>query len=162
MDRASGFEPEGCRFEPCRGHPSGTRACSPAGVRPLRSVLIAGALGAFRNPCGLRRERSAAMGRTRPAVWPAPVTLKGPSGRGRGRCAGARTATRLMVHYPCRGAKLPRRTLGWAFARELPRENPLAGDNRAQQCGSLTIWVTRRGLARDRAEHGEPGGQSRG
>src|SRR5215213_104320 len=49
-DRASGFEPEGCRFEPCRGHHERIRTCSPAGVSPIRSVLIAGALGVFWNP----------------------------------------------------------------------------------------------------------------
>ena len=87
----------------------------PPSVIPL--VLIAGALGGFRNPCGLRRGRSAATGRAGPALWRAPLTLSGPSGRWRARCAGSRN--RRRAHGPSRAPSgaagaLPRASSGRA------------------------------------------------
>src|SRR3954471_7095460 len=66
-------------------------------------VLIAVALGWFRNPCRLCRSRSAATGRAGPALWRAPLTLNGPSGRWGAR--GARTAAGLMAHQGLRVAQ---------------------------------------------------------
>src|SRR4051794_27664443 len=50
---------------------------------------------------------------------------------------------------------------GQAFARELPKENPPAGKDRAlQERGSLTIWGTRAWFSAGPGAHGEPSGQS--
>jgi hypothetical protein len=164
MDRASGFEPEGCRFEPCRGRHARIHACSSVTAGPIRSVLIADAPGAFRNPYGQGRERPAATGRAGPdrtssltraceAQWPAVVGGFGARGAG--------TATGLMGPSYISRSEAAASQGGQAFARELSKENPPAGKDRVlQERGSLTIWGTRAWFNAGLGAHGEPGGQS--